>query len=151
MNKDAFMSNANKTKMKPSIEQVPDDILLNLLRTHLVLEGLLKEFIKAKAENPKHLHDLGFYKTLYLAKSLSKDSKLQDLWDALEQLNGLRNKLAHYFSPKDFDSKLETFVEFVEKKFSIKKKPEKIEDRTILATATLLNFFAPIALDKMKP
>ncbi len=39
------MSNTNKTNNKESIEQVPDIILLNLLRTHLVFESLLKQFI----------------------------------------------------------------------------------------------------------
>ena len=144
------MPNTNKPKNKLPIEQVPDIILLNLLRTHLVFEGLLKEFIMIRIENPKHLPDLTFYKTLYLAKSLSKDPKLEDLWNALEQLNGLRNKLAHHFSPKGFESKLETFLEFVENEFSIQKNSEKIEDRTVFATATLLNFFAPIALNKRK-
>ena len=144
------MPNTNKPKNKLPIEQVPDIILLNLLRTHLVFEGLLKEFIMIRIENPKHLPDLTFYKTLYLAKSLSKDPKLEDLWNALEKLNGLRNKLAHHFSLKGFDSQLETFLKFVEKKFSIQKNLEKTEDRTMFATATLLNFFAPIALNKMK-
>jgi len=140
----------NKKRTEKSIEQVPDAILLKLLRTHIIFEGLLKEFINGRIENPKQLPDLRFYNILHLAKSLSKNSKFDDLWNALEQLNTLRNKLAHYFYPNDFDSKLEIFLKFVEKKFSIQKNTENIEDRTMFATATLLNFFAPIALKKPK-
>ena len=140
-----LMSNNKKVK-KTTIEQVPDIILLNLLRTHLVFEGLLKEFIKTRLNKPKLLPKLSFYKTLCLARSLHEHKDLDNMWDALEKLNKLRNKLAHYFAPKDFDSILDDFLKFVEKNFSLPNNSNDINDRTVLATATLLNHFAPKAL-----
>lgn len=119
---------------------------MNLLRTHLVFEGLLKEFIKNRIDKPELLPKLSFYKTLCLARSLNEGNELDNLWDALENLNKLRNKLAHYFAPKDFDSILDDFLKFVENNFSIKNNSDDISDRTVFATATLLNNFAPIAL-----
>ena len=83
-------------------------------------------------------------------ESSEETAKLEDLWNALKKLNVLRNKLAHEFSPKGFESSLDAFLNFIEERFSIQKDSKKIEDRTVLATATLLNFFAPIALNKMK-
>lgn len=129
-------------------DQVPDPILLNILKAHLVCESLIEEYVRYRLNRPKYLPKLTFYEKLGIAQTLSESDELDSVWESIKKLNNLRNDLAHQFTPKKFDQKLDDFLSFVEAKFSISSEKVNLNEKVSLATATLLNVFAPIALNK---
>jgi hypothetical protein len=91
------------------------DRVLVVLKGHLLVEELLRQFINVHMPSPQRLVDarLTFHQCLCMARAFSKDNMHEKLWDATEKLNGLRNKLAHALEPKEVDVKLREFVELL--------------------------------------
>ena len=86
-----------------------------LLKGHLLVEELLKEYVNSKFQKPEMLKDarLTFHQVLCIARAFSSDSSNEKLWLSIEKLNGLRNKLAHSLEPKDLEIKIEEFVSHI--------------------------------------
>lgn len=76
--------------------RTPNDLLVGVLRFHLVAENLLERFIQAKLPRGKMLVDkarLSFPQKLALVDALG--ALEENLVKALSYLNALRNKCAH--------------------------------------------------------
>lgn len=89
------------------------DRVLVVLKGHLLVEELLREYIDAHVIRADKLQDarLTFHQCLCLARAFSDGESNEKLWDSIEKLNGLRNKLAHSLEPKDVDRRIKEFVE----------------------------------------
>ena len=91
------------------------DETLIILKGHLLLEDLMREYCASKMEDEKALKEakLSYIQTMYLTKSLQKELPRDWLWTGLQKVNSLRNLLAHNLSPDDYERKRNEFIEFV--------------------------------------
>ncbi|WP_296246891.1 hypothetical protein [Pseudomonas sp. UBA4194] len=73
-----------------------------ILKVHLVIEELLRDFCGAVVPNPKHLREarLTFKQTMLLARSLT-DHDIDWIWAVLRNLNRMRNLMAHAVEPSE--------------------------------------------------
>jgi len=83
-----------------------------VLKGHLLVEELLREYVSLQFQKPEMLKDarLTFHQILCIARASSNNASNEKLWLSIEKLNGLRNKLAHSLEPKDLEIKIKEFV-----------------------------------------
>jgi hypothetical protein len=74
-----------------------DDEALIVLKGHLVLEERLTAVIEKFVFHPEHLEKarLSFAQKVNIARCLSLDESANAMWDLIEKINALRNKLSH--------------------------------------------------------
>jgi hypothetical protein len=86
-----------------------------VLKGHLLVEELLREYVNSELSKPEKLKDarLSFHHILAIARALSKDDSSDKLWDSIEKLNNLRNKLAHSLDKKIIEKRINGFVEHI--------------------------------------
>jgi hypothetical protein len=74
-----------------------DNAALVILKGHLVIEERLTAVIEKFVFHPEHLDKarLTFAQKLAIARSLSLDEDTNSMWNLIEKLNTLRNKLSH--------------------------------------------------------
>ena len=94
-----------------------DDLALIVLKGHLLVEEELNEIRAIKFSEPEALFSarLSFSQRLAVLKALvgsGKDSSF--CFSAIEQLNGLRNQLAHNLEPKELEQRVEKFLSELE-------------------------------------
>lgn len=109
------MPNRTGKDLNRFISHLPLDSTDNVtvvLRGHLLVEELLREYVSLQFQKPEMLKDarLTFHQILCIARASSNDAASDKLWLSIEKLNGLRNKLAHSLEPKDLEIKIEKFV-----------------------------------------
>jgi hypothetical protein len=87
------------------------DLSLIILKGHLLVEELLFTLVQSAVKHPEAINsaNLTFYNLACVAKALFYESRLGHIWDAIFELNRLRNTLAHDLEPRDLDSKLRRF------------------------------------------
>jgi len=92
---------------------VDTDITLVVLKGHLLIETELIDICCRLLKNPDALKGerLRFSLRLRLVQALVGSEELPDeLWQAIEDLGGIRNKLAHRLEPNDLDTAIQRFV-----------------------------------------
>ena len=92
------------------------DVELAILKGHLLIESLARDFLSKKIKHPKHLENanLGSYQPILLARSLN-DRNISDwAWEAALKLNSIRNDLSHNLIPQKLQSKIDEFISFVD-------------------------------------
>lgn len=74
-----------------------DDEALILLKGHLVIEERINAVIEKFVWNAQYIDRarLSFAQKIALARAMSMDESENSMWDLIEKLNTLRNKLAH--------------------------------------------------------
>lgn len=89
------------------------DRTLVVLKGHLLIEEMLREFVSKHFHDPQQLTDarLTFHQCLCLARAIETDQLREKLWRTVERLNTLRNKLAHSLEPKELDKYVKEFLE----------------------------------------
>lgn len=99
---------------------------LLILKGHLIIEDLLRQYLDSKLQSPKELNKcrLSFRQLLYLVKSFFKPKTNEWFWEAANDLNKIRNDLSHRLEPNNIESKINDFVLKVDNcsKFDIKSK-----------------------------
>lgn len=116
---------------------------LILLKSHLLVEELLRGYIDRKLPNPsafKHDQFL-FAKILMLCCALSPPKMKSWAFDAAKKLNDVRNEIAHELESEELPGKRESFVKLVEQhsKGSVFPPDERGEARLYMAIADLHN------------
>jgi hypothetical protein len=83
------------------------DETLIVLKGHLLLEDLMREYCASKVKHEKSLDDakLSFRNVLHLTKAFQEHQPENWVWAGLSMVNSLRNKLAHNLEPKDYEKK----------------------------------------------
>jgi len=91
------------------------DETLIVLKGHLLLEDLMREFCSSKMENPKPLEEarLGFSQIAALTHSLLKHPMQQWVWAGVKKVNNLRNMLAHNLEPNNYERKRNELITFI--------------------------------------
>lgn len=90
------------------LDKVSDGTAL-LLKGHLLVEEALYAAIQTKCLHPEFILDanLGFAQLLTVAKALFFKEDEAALWNAIQALNWMRNRLAHDLEPPDMGSAFE--------------------------------------------
>lgn len=95
-----------------------DDMTL-ILKTHLLLEELLRDFCESSLSHPKYLREarLTFKQILNLARSINtlNAPRLEWTWGAVGNVNTMRNLMAHALEPDErkFASSKEAVIKAV--------------------------------------
>tara|TARA_B100000749_G_C18381407_1_gene446178 strand:+ start:525 stop:1061 length:537 start_codon:yes stop_codon:yes gene_type:complete len=92
-----------------------EDETVIVLKGHLLLEDLMREFCASKMVHEDALNDanLSFKQALQLAKALHLRHPEKWVWAGIEKVNNLRNKLAHNLEPKDYEKKRQELIQLV--------------------------------------
>jgi hypothetical protein len=99
-------------RAKATLEGVTDGTLL-VLKGHLLIEEALYRMICTKLPQPEFLNkaNLRFSQLLHIARALYPDDEVPAaVWETVEALNTLRNRLAHHLEPSDLCSLLLKFT-----------------------------------------
>jgi hypothetical protein len=80
-----------------------DDIPLIILKGHLLIEEQLNTLVENLARDPKSIRKarLRFGQLARVAQGLTYEKNTTWLWSAIDELNTLRNRLAHRTEPGD--------------------------------------------------
>jgi hypothetical protein len=92
---------------------VDTDVTLVVLKGHLLIETELIDICYRLLKNPHALEGerLRFSLRLKLVQALVGSEELPDeFWQAIKDLNAIRNKLAHRLEPNDLDTAIQQFV-----------------------------------------
>ena len=98
------------------------DPTFSILKTHLLIEDLLRTFLEKKSANPAAMRNakLSFAQSLQVAKAFCNEISQDDwIWKAMSDLNRLRNDLAHKLEPAELAAKTETYATFVVRSIGI--------------------------------
>lgn len=91
------------------------DETLIVLKGHLLLEDLMREYCGSKVRTPKSLEDakLSYVQILNLTRSFVEYPPDEWVIGAMRKINSLRNKLAHNLEPVNYSEIRDEFVSFV--------------------------------------
>jgi hypothetical protein len=89
---------------------VTEDTTLVVLKGHLIIEAELIDICGRLLKRTRTRKNLHFSYRLKLVRALAGDNAMPEAcWRAIEDLNSLRNKMAHRLEPKGFDIAVEQF------------------------------------------
>ncbi|MCC2957444.1 hypothetical protein LK542_17645 [Massilia sp. IC2-477] len=107
------MSDHFTIRFLKSVTPQPGDPTFSILKTHLLVEDLLRTFLEQRAANPAAMKKakLTFAQALQVTRAFCTDVD-QDhwIWKAMGNLNKLRNDLAHKLEPEELHSTAETYA-----------------------------------------
>ena len=89
-----------ETAQKEMVERIDkmDKLTLATLRSHLLAEQCMNDYIVASGVKRKWLHKKSFWDKMQKCKLLAKEEGKDPLWDVLDAANQLRNTIAHTLS-----------------------------------------------------
>lgn len=95
-------------------EKLPhgNDIMLVILKGHLLLEEQVREIVDERLINPTSLRDarLSCHQMICLAEALCPKDVEPIIWESAKKLNKLRNDIAHKLDHKGLDDQVANFV-----------------------------------------
>jgi len=98
----------------------PRDLILFVLKAHLLVETTLREIVQARCERTSALDaaQLSFWNLLHVAESLTsrEDEAPSWVWKAARTLNATRNQLTHKLEPKGVKEKLQGLIAAAERR-----------------------------------
>lgn len=91
------------------------DILLVVLKGHLLIEEQLNKIVEKSFKNPQFIEQCGlrFSQLLKIAMALHYKEDRKWLWEAIGQLNGVRNDFSHNLDPAKVNDKIENLCRLV--------------------------------------
>ncbi|MBN2321286.1 MAG: hypothetical protein JXR49_19560 [Acidobacteria bacterium] len=114
-----FIESENVTRhIMRFFEYMPkvDDIIISILKGHLLIEEKLSELIIVEANKPQVLKEsrLTFHQKLCIAEALHWHKNRVWIWQSCRKLNSIRNNLSHELEPSDINRRIREFLKFVE-------------------------------------
>lgn len=91
------------------------DETLIVLKGHLLLEDLMREYCASRMESEKYLDEarLSFSQIAHLTRALNKYQAAEWIWSGFLKVNKLRNRLAHNLEPRDYFQIRDALIEYV--------------------------------------
>jgi hypothetical protein len=83
-----------------------DKLTLAVLRSHIVAEQCMTDYILAGGVKPKWFSKKTFWDKMQKCKLLAKEEGKDPLWGVLEAANELRNKIAHTLAADEIADKM---------------------------------------------
>jgi hypothetical protein len=120
-------------------DHLPDrDIILIVLRGHLLIEERMTDLINQLLKKPEALKDarLSFYQKLSIVHAFFGDIKnVPTFWDCIEKLNVIRNRYSHNLAPEDIRKDLIAFLDlfFNDENHHVLTSDDKFTDKDIAA------------------
>lgn len=136
-----FINDIHEHQVK--LPDSPDHILV-ILKGHLLVEQEINRLLETKVPNPdalgirKRSGPTFFHKLRLLRALIPKPEPVPDLWNVVEELNKLRNDLAHELSPENVEESINRFTSDVINTFEIAKYYHTKSQRVRLQTSILL-------------
>lgn len=89
-----------------------DPLLDIILRSHLLVEELLRDLATAYAFSPDYISSLRltFHQKLQLARAFNARHVDEPIWKAIAALNSLRNDLAHRLTSDEREQRVRLFI-----------------------------------------
>jgi len=94
---------ANRKKLFERVQKT-NDLILAVLKNHLAVEQFMSEFLDA---SDKKDDELSFDEKRKLCKELNPTEIDPRIWELLEAINRLRNKIAHTFDQAAIQEKMD--------------------------------------------
>jgi hypothetical protein len=94
-----------RKEMLERIEKM-DKLTLATLRSHLLAEQCMNDYILANGIKRKRLRKKTFWDKIQKCRVLAKEESKDDLWDVLDAANQLRNTIAHTLSMDEIEGKM---------------------------------------------
>ena len=101
------------------------DPVLIILKGHLLIERLVRQFINSMLPNPKAFEKCGFNaaQCIAIAESMCLENEEPAwLWRQVKDLNSIRNKLAHTLDGENIEQRIDSFVSTVSNAQKLKNK-----------------------------
>jgi hypothetical protein len=92
----------SRQKLLERVQKI-NDLILTVLKKHLILEHFMNEFLDASRK--KYDDELSFAKKAALCKELKPAEIDPSIWEVLTKANQLRNKIAHTLDEAEIKSK----------------------------------------------
>jgi len=111
----------DKTKFMEHFPQ-GEDLTLQLLKGHLLVEEVMRELLMLQLPNPQALSgnkgtSLTCHQVICLVEAITpKSNNVPWVWVASKKLNNIRNDLAHNLKPNGLKPKVLDLVKFVKSK-----------------------------------
>lgn len=108
------------------LHHMPDDdadIILVILKGHLLIEQKVREFISERMLTPKALDaaQLETHQAICLAEALTLPNDMpKSLWETVKQLNTLRNRIAHEVEYAGIKDRIANIQKTYRKQFDVK-------------------------------
>ncbi|MEJ1495078.1 MAG: hypothetical protein RPU13_01125 [Candidatus Sedimenticola sp. (ex Thyasira tokunagai)] len=131
---------------------IKDESLI-VLKGHLLVEDLMREYCFSKVNNGRYLEysKMSFNQIAYLVRALQEKDAPSWIWGAIKKLNWLRNAFAHNLSPENYEKKRNEFIAVVKSENSIDILENRTEMHEILSAAIFVVFTALSANLHFKP
>jgi hypothetical protein len=115
---DTPVSNREIESFRRFIQKLPHgkDPILVILKGHLLVEEQLRQIVDEHVKNPRALAKARFScaQVICLAEAFCSDRAAASwLWEALRNLNSLRNDIAHKIEPEEFEKRVRGIVSTV--------------------------------------
>lgn len=94
-----------RKEMLERVEKM-DKLTLSTLRSHLLAEQCMNDYIIASGVKRKWLRKKSFWDKMQRCKLLAKEEGKDALWDVLDSANQLRNTIAHTLSMDEIADKM---------------------------------------------
>lgn len=110
---------------KAHIISKPGDLTFSILRNHLAIEQLVRDYVGKLAQSAAALESLerrrpGFAMWLDIARTFSPPHVADDwCWEAAQKLNSLRNELAHQLTPAKFKERLTAYIRAIDERIPL--------------------------------
>ncbi|MEG0192175.1 MAG: hypothetical protein RR698_03315 [Stenotrophomonas sp.] len=125
------------------------DLTLVTLKGHLLLEASLEDYIRATLEKPEVLLDktrLQFDVKVKLAHALSGDTPPPMFWTAIDNLNKIRNSLAHRLNDNNLQNLQTEFVRLTKQVGFVPLPEDSNDDEYVGAISFLAGVFSGMIL-----
>src|ERR1700716_1253045 len=93
----------SRERLTERIEKL-DNMIVTVLKNHVAVEQFMSEFLEASG---KKSEDLTFAQKITACKELSPPEVEKPIWDLLEAVNRLRNKIAHKLDGPEVKAKVD--------------------------------------------
>lgn len=110
------MAESNLENYLRWVTPTPGDPSYSLLKAHLLIEDLVRAHLARRLAHPKALEGarLTFVQLLAVARAVSSDIAPDHwIWQAMAELNRLRNMLSHEVQPKSLAKRMNDYANFV--------------------------------------
>jgi hypothetical protein len=131
-----------------------DDVVLLVLKGHLLVEERLNEILASSVAQPLVLQraNLRYHHLATFCEALSRSADQSWVWESIYHLNRLRNDLAHKLESGKRDQLIENFLKPIEEirkmVYSEWKKEKGLADRLRSALPFLLGVLENYPLDR---
>lgn len=127
-----FVKGFDFTQAIDALGQAPDDMTFSILKAHLLVEELLRQYLSKCFPNPKALDGarLTYAQLAAVGEAFTPASELNSwLWNAVQRLNKIRNVLAHELIGDSLEKEVEEYLKYCLQHMPPLPRPKRIDSQ----------------------